>query len=205
MPSPSISPAHRPSRQRPLWDAAGVALMAALFAGLPGAASAQSGKAPAPTPAAPVGAEPGSTSASYGDWVLRCQRIGEGDKAQRVCEVAQMIQVQNRRDPIAEIALGRLATDSALRLTAALPPSVSFPSTVEVASATGDAAVQLQWRRCVPGGCFADGVPGDEALRAWRGSTGGGKLTFKDAGGHAVTLPLSFRGLAQALDALAKA
>ncbi len=158
-----------------------------------------------PAAPAPVGADPAATSASYGDWVLRCQRVGEGDKAQRLCEVSQTVQLQNQRDPVAEIAMGHLPNDPALRLTAALPPSVSFPSTVEIAStASGSQPVQLQWRRCVPGGCFADALPSDEVVKAWRAVAGAGKLTFKDAGGRDVSLPMSFRGLAQALDALAK-
>ena len=43
-----------------------------------------------------------------------------------------------------------------------------------------------------------------DAVRRWRGETGQGKLTFKDGMGRDVVVPVSFRGLAQALDALAK-
>jgi invasion protein IalB len=175
-----------------------------MMASLP-AASAQAAKA-APTKAAPapVTSDPGSTSASYGDWVLRCQRIGEAEKAQRLCEVSQTIQAQGQRDPIAQVAFGRLPNDPALRLTVALPPSVSFPSTVEIASTAPVLTTSLQWKRCLPGGCFADAVPGDDVVKGWRALTSAGKLTFKDAGGHDVALPVSFRGLTQALDALGK-
>jgi hypothetical protein len=41
-------------------------------------------------------------------------------------------------------------------------------------------------------------------MTRWRGQTDPGQLTFKDAAGRDQSLPLSFRGLAQALDALAK-
>lgn len=165
---------------------------------------------PAPSPAAPatapsVSAEPATTSATYGDWVMRCQRVGEGAAAKRMCEVAQTIRVQQGRDPIAEVALGRLPVEKALHLTALLPPNVSFPSSVSMAGEKPAQTLDLQWRRCLPGGCFADAVAADEIIRVWRGSIGAGKLTFKDASGRDVQLPVSFRGLAQALDALDKA
>ena len=158
-----------------------------------------------PAAGAPVSADPGATSASYGDWVVRCQRLGEGDKAQRVCEVAQTIQAQNQRDAIAEIAFGHLPHDQALHLTTVLPPSVSFPSTVQLASDDkGSDTIQMQWRRCLPGGCFADVSPTDDTVKAWRAAAGPGRMTFRDAAGREVALPVSLRGLAQALDALPK-
>ncbi len=189
-------------------------MSAALFAAFVVAAHgalAQTAKTPA-RPAAtpttgpePVSSDPASTSASYGDWLLRCQRVGEADKARRLCEVAQTIQLPNQPNPVAEIALGRPPGDAAMRLTAVLPASVTFPSSVQFATQDKPPRnVDLQWRRCLPGGCFADAAPSDDDLRAWRGATDAGRLTFKDAGGRDVVLPVSFRGLAQALDALGK-
>ena len=172
-----------------LYAASGPALLAASPAA-----------APVATPS--VSAEPATTSATYGDWVMRCQRVGDGAAAKRMCEVAQTIRVQQGHDPIAEVALGRLPVDRTLHLTALLPPNVSFPSTVSMAGEKPAQALDLQWRRCLPGGCFADTVAADEIVKAWRGTAGAGKLTFKDAGGRDVQLPVSFRGLAQALDAL---
>lgn len=176
-----------------------------LTAALARPAVAQGAKPPAPgqQAPAPVSAEPASTSATFGDWVLRCQRIGDGDKARKFCEVAQVLQLPSTSKPAAEIALGRPPGDPVLHLTAVLPPSVSFPSSVQVASSDKvPHGADLQWRRCLPGGCFADAVVADDSVRAWRTAGEPGQLTFKDAAGREVTLPVSFRGLAQALDAL---
>ena len=168
-------------------------------------AAQQPAAAAAPAPAA-VPADPATTSATYGDWVMRCQRIGDGTAAKRVCEVSQTIRMQDARDPIAEVALGRLPVEKVLHLTALLPPNVSFPSAVSVTLGDKTAStIDLQWRRCLPGGCFADATASDDLVKSWRAQVGSGKLTFKDAGGRDVALPISFRGLAQALDALDKA
>jgi len=174
-------------------------------------ASAQTAAKPAaakpapPAPAAPVSADPQTTTANYGDWTVRCQRVGDGATAKRFCEVAQTIQQQGGQGPIAQIALGRLAPAGPLRLTIVLPPNVSFPSSPRMGVDENDAhAVDLAWRRCVPGGCFADREAKDELLQHWRGQADHGQIRFKDSAGHDVAVPFSFKGLAQALDALAK-
>jgi invasion protein IalB len=75
---------------------------------------------PAP---APVGAEPATTTATYGDWVLRCQRIGEPGKELKVCEIVQTVQSaqQGQQRPVAQLAFGRLHNTDPWRVTAHLP------------------------------------------------------------------------------------
>ncbi|MFE1599561.1 invasion associated locus B family protein [Methylobacterium sp. ID0610] len=178
---------------------------------LAGAAAAQPGPTrPAAAPASPpaVSAEPGLTTASFGDWVLRCQRLAEGEKPVRLCEASQAMQIQGQAAPIAQVAIGRPAGETGLRVTALLPVSVSFPSGVRVSGDDKDGkeagALDLAWRRCVPGGCLADGPAEDEALKRWRDGVGTGRLAFKDAAGRELGIPVSFRGLGPALDALAR-
>jgi invasion protein IalB len=160
---------------------------------------------PAPATAAPVSTDPQTTTANYGDWTVRCQRVGDGAAAKRFCEVAQTIQQQGGQGPIAQIALGRLAPADPLRLTIVLPPNVSFPSSPRMGVDENDAhSVDLSWRKCLPGGCFADSEMNDDLLQRWRGLADHGQIRFKDSAGRDVAVPFSFKGLAQALDALAK-
>jgi invasion protein IalB len=170
-------------------------------------ASAQTKEAPAAAaapPPAPVSADPQNTSATYGDWVVRCSRTGEGAQILRVCEVVQSIQVQGQ-GLIAQIALGRPTPKEALRVTALLPSNISFPSIVKIGVDEKDnQAIDLIWRRCVQGGCFADTEMKDETLKHWKTQTGNGRLEFKDSGGRDIDVPFSFRGLSQAMDGLAK-
>lgn len=161
---------------------------------------------PAPsTPQAPVSDEPAVTTASYGDWVMRCQRTGEGDKAVRVCETGQSIQVQGQAAPIAEIGIGRPSPGDPMRITVVLPPNITLPSAVRViADEKDESAIELAWRRCLPGGCFADAKLEPETIKYWRGRSAPGKLSFKDGAGRVLAISFSFRGLSQSLDALAK-
>src|SRR5262245_58490833 len=72
--------------------------------------------APAPAPKAPdgkpAGGGPSFTTASYGDWILRCQQAN----GSRQCEVAQALLAQGQRDPIAVIAITRDPARMAVQL-----------------------------------------------------------------------------------------
>ena len=166
-------------------------------------AAAQTAK-PAPAAPAPVGPDPSVTTATFGDWTARCDK-GGGDKAPRVCEAVQSVQPPNQQAFVAQIAIGRAGTIDPLKLVVALPVSVWFPSSVKILDNDKDTTgIDLPWRRCIAAGCVAENPAIDDALRRWRGQTGLGHILYKDGLNRDVVVPISFRGLAQALDALGK-
>lgn len=171
---------------------------------------AQSPKSSTSTPssspsakAAEVSTTPQVTTATYGDWLLRCQRVTEDAKAQNHCEVGQSVQVQGQ-GLIAQIAFGHPAKGEPMHLTVLLPSNVSFPGVPKVYVEKETTGPELIWRRCMPGGCLANLQLPAEVLTRWRGQIGNGRLEFADALGRKIEIPFSFRGLAQALDALPK-
>ena len=170
-----------------------------------GGALAQTKPASPPSASTPaVAPDPSVTTAAYGDWTLRCEAPQAG-KTQRLCEATQTVQVRGEAAPIAQIAFGHAVSSEPVKLVVVLPVNVTFPSAVTIA--TGDAdpqPVQLAWHRCLPVGCFAEALSTADAVKRWRGESGQGKVTFKDGVGRDVVVPISFRGLAQALDALAR-
>ncbi len=168
--------------------------------------------APAPPPAAgppaaapPAGAPgpalPQQTTASFGDWVLRCTRVAAQNQ---VCEVVETISREDR--PVAQIAIGHLGHAKPLHLTVLVPSNVTLgtaPALVGGREAEAPAA-ELAWRRCIPAGCLAETTLSDDSARRVRGWTEPGRIQFLDGAGRAATLPFSATGLPQALDALAK-
>lgn len=180
-------------------------LAMALWAGCAAAQTppAKPPAAPAPAPAPTVPSDPAQTTATYGDWVLRCVRTGDGGAGPRVCEVVQTMVLQGQQQPVAQVAIGYDKTD--LRLTLLVPPAISL-SKVPTVGASGGAAphFDLAWRRCLPQGCFADTVVNPDLLKALRARTDPLQIVFKDAGERDATLPFSLRGLSASLDALAK-
>ena len=152
----------------------------------------------------PVSADPSVTTAAFGDWTLRCEKPSP-EKPQHICEAVQTVQLQNQPAPIAQIAFGRSSRSDPVRLVVVLPVNVLFPSSVKMGMGDKDPeSLDLVWRRCLPVGCFAENAAPDAAIRRWRGETGQGRISYKDAVGRDIALPLSFRGMAQALDALAR-
>ena len=154
----------------------------------------------------PVSAEPQNTSATYGDWILRCARENDGAHA---CEVIQpfQMQVQGQSQPIGQLAIGHRTANAKepMHITFIITPGISFPSDVKLMSDDKDAQpVVLDWSSCAPASCRADGEFKDDQLKRWKALTANGKLIFKLTTGQPFTIPVSVRGLAQALDALPK-
>jgi invasion protein IalB len=185
-------------------------LAAIVFFSLGSLALAQLRKAepPAPgsklEPARTVDAEPNSTLASFGDWALHCQHIGKGAETQRVCEVAQQIRGEDQQNAVAELAIGRVKKSDPLRLTIVLPVNVTFSGPPSFSADGKPESLDLGWRKCLPGGCIADTLLNDDVLRRWKTQTSVERITWTDAAGGTLAIGSSFRGLAQALDALSK-
>ena len=168
-------------------------------------------KPPAPAAPAPaaqkappaVGSNPERTTASFGDWVMRCETIAE--QAQRVCEVALVMTLQGQPNPVAQVAIGRPTPGEGRRVTLVVPTNIAIGARPQVLLAkAGAAPIELVWQRCAPGACFASAPLADDTMSAISAQTEPGRIVFKDAADREVALPLSFRGLAQALAALAK-
>jgi invasion protein IalB len=164
--------------------------------------------APAPPPqaqAAPAATDqnPQRTTASYGDWVVRCETVA-GPPPQKNCDMEQLAQVQGQANPISRVAIPLPQKGEPPKLFIQLPINVSFSVAIKVTTNDKDAGITTPFRRCVPAGCFAEIELKDDLQKKFRGSTEAGKITFKDAADRDVAIPLSFKGFAQAFEALLK-
>jgi invasion protein IalB len=169
------------------------------------AQQAQTPVAPAAPPAqpAPAAQEPQRTTASYGDWVLRCETLA-GPPLQKTCDLDQFAQVQGQANPISRVAIPLPAKGQPVKLIVQLPVNVSLAVGVKIAADSKDPGVIAPFRRCVPSGCLAEIDLKDDLLKKFRASPDAGKLQFKDAAERDVAIPLSFKGFGQAYDALLK-
>ncbi|MGP0090731.1 MAG: invasion associated locus B family protein [Xanthobacteraceae bacterium] len=158
--------------------------------------------APASKPATETAIDnvPSMTTASYGDWVVRCSQQAE----HRMCEAAQTLYVQGQPNPVALVAVGREKPTEPTRLVVQLPVNVTIAGRLKITLKEGAPTIDLNIERCVPAGCFAVMQPADEALRQLRAQTDPGRISYKDAAQHDVAWPFSLRGLSQALEALPK-
>jgi invasion protein IalB len=189
---------HRPHNSR--------LAQAALLLGLT-LASPVLAQAPREAPAAPSTAQPAArpefTTAGFGDWVLRCT---QPEGRAKNCEIVQSINVQGQ--VVAQFALGRAEAGQPIRLTLAVPPNLALdtpPRLLPNATVTdGRGMVDLVWRRCFPTICLADTAPSEALLQQFRRQNEAAQMRFVSGDGRENALPLSLRGIAAALDALAR-
>ncbi|WP_398478031.1 invasion associated locus B family protein [Tardiphaga sp.] len=181
-----------------------VALAMLCVAGVASAQTKDAAKdAAKPAAPAPVSSAPERTTASFGDWIMRCEAIGA--PAKRVCEVALILTAQGQNAPIAQVAIGKVGAAEGKPTTIVLPHNVSLTSKPRIVFAkAGDAPVEFTWQRCTPGACFASVTLSNDAAKTLGAQAEAGKIVYKTAGEQEIALPMSFRGLAQSLDALAK-
>lgn len=154
-------------------------------------------------PAAPVAATPERTAASFGDWLLRCENVAA--QPRRICEVAHMIVAQGQTAPVAQVAIGKQAPGERERLTVVLPPNIAIGVKPYVTTAkAGAVPFELAWQRCLPGACFASAEISSATIAELAAQPEPGRIVFRNAADRDTALPLSFRGLSQAMAALAK-
>ncbi|MFG1426289.1 invasion associated locus B family protein [Roseixanthobacter glucoisosaccharinicivorans] len=172
-------------------------------AGAPPAQAAPKKPAPAkpaaPAPAAAADDAPSRTSATYEDWVVRCERP-EGATA-KVCEVSQTLQIGDKQQGlVAQIAFGRLKADTPLLLVLQLPAGVWLPAGARFTYDEKAKPVALSYKFCIRA-CIADIELSAADAAALAGAKGSGKLEFQDRSQTPISLPISFNGLATALAA----
>ena len=186
-------------------------IAAALTALLAATAQAQQPPRPAPAPARPAqparppatGETPQQTTATYGDWVLQCV-TNTSPPSEPVCDIAQVTQLQGKNLPFSRVAVAHPEKGQPVKLMVQVPVNASFATQVHIQTGDQDPGVIAPFANCNPNGCFAEFDLKEDILKKLRDATGVGKLSFADAGGHDVTVPISFNGFAPAFDALAK-
>lgn len=147
--------------------------------------------------------QPQRTTATYGDWTLRCEQQ-DGPPPRKVCEMVQTATAQGQANPVAQIAIGRGNKTEAFKVVIQLPINVWIPTGVHLVHDAKGPGVTASFKRCLPVGCFADFDLTDDLLKKLRAQTAPGRYEFKDAAQRVVAIPLSFKGFSVAYDALAK-
>ncbi len=156
-----------------------------------------------PTPSAQPaqGNLPQRTTATYDDWIVQCD-AQSGGASHKFCEMTQVTQFQGNNQPFSRIAVLRPTKEQSRRLVVQVPVNVTFSANVRVQINDSDPGLVGPFARCVPGGCFAEFDLKDDAVKKFRSTNTAGKLSFADAGGHNISVPVSFKGFGQAYDAL---
>jgi invasion protein IalB len=163
---------------------------------------------PVPAPAAATEAAADMTTATFADWELRCRATPSSDPARpggRSCELVQSVFVQGQSTPFAQLAFGRIDQKDPLLFTVVVPSDVAFGTVMKLSVAEGDKfPIDIPWVRCRPGGCFATVTMNETIIKRLQSRNEPGRIVYVTGGGRDFILPISFRGLARAFEALAR-
>jgi invasion protein IalB len=146
---------------------------------------------------------PQLTTATYGDWVVQCQTATKPPN-QKICDMAQTTQVQGGNGPFSRVALAHPVRGQPERLVVQVPVNVTFATNVRIRTADTDPGIMAPFARCIPNGCFAEFDLRDDMVRKFRAASGVGKVSFAEAAGRPIDVPLSFKGFNEAFDALSR-
>lgn len=153
----------------------------------------------APQPAAPDAGSPQATTATYGDWVVRC--VSPQPPAPRICEAVTGVQAQGQQGLLAQVVIGRVSKDEPARLIVQLPAGVFLPPGATLyLDEKAQNGFNTVFSSC-PRGCFSDMELKADQLAALKAAKGPGRLEFVDAARKRVAVPISFTGVAAAADA----
>ncbi|MGH6673212.1 MAG: invasion associated locus B family protein [Xanthobacteraceae bacterium] len=118
--------------------------------------------------------------------------------------MAQTTQVKGRDVPFSRVALAHSVKGQPVKLVVQVPINVSFAQPVVIRTSDADPGISAPFARCIPSGCFAEFELKDDLLKKFRAASGVGKLSFPQASGQEINVPLSFKGFNQAFEALAR-
>ena len=125
-------------------------------------------------------------------------------EAGKACEMVQATQMSGQTQPTTQIVIGRQSKDGPLKVVFQVPINVSLAAGVKLAAEGEQADITSNFSHCVPTGCFAVTDLKENVVKKLRGLTTNGKFQFKDSTEREIAIPVSFKGFAEAYDALTK-
>ena len=154
-------------------------------------------------PASQFPAPPQQTSATYDDWIVRCETRA-GPPRQKTCEMVQFTQVKGQNTVLTQIIIGHPQKGKPTPMVIQVPIGAWLPTGVKLSAGGKDEGLQAEFKVCAPSTCIARLEVKDDTIRKFRALTEQGKLQFKDSNQRDVALPVSFKGFSTAFDALGK-
>jgi invasion protein IalB len=147
---------------------------------------------------------PQRTTATYGDWLVRCEMQG-GNPPQKSCDVAIVIPAQGQSvSPVAQVLIARPNKKEPMRLVLQLQANVLVAPGVKLVYDDKQPPIPVSISRCFPAACFASGPLTDDTAKKLRSRTEPGQVEFKDGNEKDVRVAVSFNGFAAAFDAWQK-
>jgi invasion protein IalB len=141
------------------------------------------------------------TTAIYGDWTLSCVIVPSGWKS---CGLVQSQKLATQLSAVSQIGVGRTTETGPLKVSIEIRPDAGAPSEVKLIGDDNVTIITAAFKWCTSALCLADADLSDTDIKSLRSQKSRGKLVYKNASQTDVSIPISFSGFSDALDALQK-
>jgi invasion protein IalB len=146
---------------------------------------------------------PQRTMATYEEWTVSCTIAPEPSR-QKSCEVVQQQTIPGQTNPVSQITISRSIKSGPFKISVQVPANVWLQYGVKLATDDKDLNVTAGFQWCIPARCLADSDVLEGTLKRLSARSEPGRVEYKDALQRDVAITASFKGLAEALDAMAK-
>jgi invasion protein IalB len=141
------------------------------------------------------------TSAVYEDWTLSCA-IVSGANAAKSCGLVQVQKNSGQGAAVSQIGFGRNTKADPLKMSIEVNANTWISPGVKLFASAGAPAITAQFRWCISTRCLADVDLSEADVKNLRGQQERGRILYKDASQVDVSIPVSFKGFSEALNAL---
>jgi invasion protein IalB len=144
---------------------------------------------------------PQKTTASYGDWTVECV-MSQGGK--KLCALVQVQRIPGQAYFTSRTVLIPAIPNGRFSLSIQVPTNVWLPDSARLILDQTDAPFDMPFKWCVPTRCLADVILTTADIGKLRSQTKPERITYKSATQADISVPLSFKGFKDAMDALGK-
>jgi len=148
------------------------------------------------------GQTPQRTAATYDDWTVSCVTGQGGSK--KSCAIMQSQTAQGQASPVSQVTISGATKDSPAKLFIQVPGDVWIPGGVTFLTDGAEPRLAATFILCASARCIAAAQLADASVTSLRAQKTPGRFVYKTASQTDVSIPVSFKGFNEALDALQK-
>jgi invasion protein IalB len=145
---------------------------------------------------------PERITARFDDWTVSC--ANPLPPAAKTCEMVQSQTMKGQSNPVGQITISRPAKNQPFKFFFQVPANAWFQTGIKFVAQPDQPALVADFRWCLPSRCLADVELSETAVSKFGSYTAPGSEQYKDAAQHDVSLPVSFKGFAPALEWMGK-
>jgi len=143
------------------------------------------------------------TMAIYGDWTVSCVPA-PGSGTGKSCGLVQVQKIGGQTTAVSQIGIGRDTKAAPLKISFEIGANAWLPTGVKLIAGEPAAAIPATFKWCNSTRCLADADLSDVDIKQLRSERGAGQILYKAASQADISIPVSFTGFVEALDALQK-